>query len=37
MDKYEEYALRKQDLQNKGLSPAEYENAVKELCKELEI
>lgn len=35
MNKYQEYEKRKQEL--KGLTPEEYEEAIKEICEELGI
>lgn len=37
MDKYIIYEQEKQKLQQKELSPQEYEKAIAELCKKLKI
>ena len=37
MDKYEEYEVRKKELQEKGLTPEEYEKEIQKLAKELHI
>ena len=35
MNKWKEYERRKKELQDKNLSPKEYEKAIKKLVKEL--
>ena len=37
MTKFERYEAEKSKLQRMGLTPAEYEQALRELCRKLKI
>lgn len=37
MNKWQEYERRKKEIQDKNLSPEEYEKAIKKLIKELNL